>query len=247
MNHCDAQLGATRGARVNAQDLVDFGRTLGFSRVGVIADITETATALDADKTPLARKFGWPDWVINAWVEKQFTLFNPINLTARKKHLPFAWRCERMSSEIGHKKPREKQVLDFLLGIKSSCGIAVPIHQPHGKIGIVMWSGSDDSQDLENLLSHTEREFLFLSYKLLQKIDDAEQQSSPDLVVLSERERECLKWSARGKTDKDIALILSISPLTVRSYIDSAVRKLDTSNRVHGVAKACMMGLISPF
>ncbi|GEO85619.1 MULTISPECIES: helix-turn-helix transcriptional regulator [Alphaproteobacteria] len=61
---------------------------------------------------------------------------------------------------------------------------------------------------------------------------------------LSAREIECLRWSAAGKSSDEIAIILSISSHTVVSYLKSAMRKLDSVNRMQAVARACRFRLL---
>jgi DNA-binding CsgD family transcriptional regulator len=55
---------------------------------------------------------------------------------------------------------------------------------------------------------------------------------------LSNREIECLRWSAAGKSSEEIAIILGLSGHTVASYLKSAMRKLDSVNRMQAVARA---------
>jgi DNA-binding CsgD family transcriptional regulator len=55
---------------------------------------------------------------------------------------------------------------------------------------------------------------------------------------LSKREIECLRWSAAGKSSEEIAIILGLSAHTVASYLKSAMRKLDSVNRMQAVARA---------
>lgn len=62
--------------------------------------------------------------------------------------------------------------------------------------------------------------------------------------ALSEREIEILKWSAQGKTSGEISIILSISEKTVKTHIDHAGKKLNTTNKTHAVATALARGLI---
>jgi DNA-binding CsgD family transcriptional regulator len=62
--------------------------------------------------------------------------------------------------------------------------------------------------------------------------------------ILSPREIECLKWSAEGKTQQDIADILSITPRTVRFFLEGARKKLNCLNTTHTVVEAMMRGLI---
>lgn len=63
-------------------------------------------------------------------------------------------------------------------------------------------------------------------------------------VLLSERERECLRWVSEGKTTEEIALILSVSGNTVNKYIVSSVQKLSAGNRTMAMAMAIRNGLI---
>ena len=61
---------------------------------------------------------------------------------------------------------------------------------------------------------------------------------------LTEREIECLKWSAEGKTYEDIGVLLGISARTVRFFLENAKRKLGSVNTTHAVAAAMQRGLI---
>ena len=53
-----------------------------------------------------------------------------------------------------------------------------------------------------------------------------------------------MAWAARGKTVADTAQILGISPETVEGFIKQALRKLEASNKTHGVAKSIAPGII---
>ncbi len=65
-------------------------------------------------------------------------------------------------------------------------------------------------------------------------------------VALNERERECLTWSARGKTSPEIAAILNLSKRTVNFHIENACRKLNVATRTEAVVKAASGRLITP-
>lgn len=58
------------------------------------------------------------------------------------------------------------------------------------------------------------------------------------------RESEVLKWVQLGKTNWEIASILSISPLTVKNHIQNILRKLDVQNRSQAAMKANKLGLV---
>jgi LuxR family transcriptional regulator, quorum-sensing system regulator SolR len=63
-------------------------------------------------------------------------------------------------------------------------------------------------------------------------------------AVLSEREKDVLRWSAEGKTTTEIASILSITGHTVNFHIRHAMLKLSASNKMHAVAMAISLGML---
>jgi LuxR family quorum-sensing system transcriptional regulator CciR len=62
---------------------------------------------------------------------------------------------------------------------------------------------------------------------------------------LTPRQRECLVWAAKGKTDWEIGEILGLNEETVTEYLDLARKRLDTSRRVQLAIKALFDGQIS--
>lgn len=63
--------------------------------------------------------------------------------------------------------------------------------------------------------------------------------------VLSGREVQVLGWVRNGKTNQEIAMILDISPLTVKNHMQKILRKLKVSNRAQAVAKAIAARIMS--
>ena len=63
--------------------------------------------------------------------------------------------------------------------------------------------------------------------------------------LISNRELDCLRLTADGKTSEEIAELLGLSPHTATQYLGAAAAKLDAVNRTHAVAKALRSGLIS--
>jgi transcriptional regulator EpsA len=58
------------------------------------------------------------------------------------------------------------------------------------------------------------------------------------------REKQILSWVREGKSNHEIADILSLSPLTVKNHIQKILRKMGCSNRAQAVAEAIAMGLV---
>ncbi|MEM7302796.1 MAG: helix-turn-helix transcriptional regulator [Pseudomonadota bacterium] len=60
----------------------------------------------------------------------------------------------------------------------------------------------------------------------------------------SEKERRCLYWIARGKTNWEVGQILGISENTVRYHLKSAFSKLNVKSRAQAASAALQIGLI---
>ena len=57
-------------------------------------------------------------------------------------------------------------------------------------------------------------------------------------LPLTAREREVLRWVAAGKTDRDIAAILAISPRTVHKHLQRIYEKLGVETRTAAAMRA---------
>jgi DNA-binding response OmpR family regulator len=57
-------------------------------------------------------------------------------------------------------------------------------------------------------------------------------------LMITERESEVLLWIARGKSNRDIAEILSLSPRTVNKHLEQIYTKLGVENRTSAAALA---------
>lgn len=63
-------------------------------------------------------------------------------------------------------------------------------------------------------------------------------------VKLSQREAEVISLIRDGKTNQQIAVILELSPLTIKNHVQNILRKLEVANRAQAVAKAVKARLI---
>lgn len=64
-------------------------------------------------------------------------------------------------------------------------------------------------------------------------------------VHLSPREKECLYWTAQGKTVDEIGAITGVSSETTRVYVKRIISKMNATNKTHAVAKAMHLGLVT--
>ncbi len=63
-------------------------------------------------------------------------------------------------------------------------------------------------------------------------------------ATITDRELEVLKLMAGGHSDKSIAAMLNIAPMTAKNHIKNILDKLNSKNRTSAVSVALRMGLI---
>jgi DNA-binding CsgD family transcriptional regulator len=73
---------------------------------------------------------------------------------------------------------------------------------------------------------------------LLEEHQTPMQLQSPVPFGLSPREAQVLDWVAEGKTNKEIGVILDLSPRTVEKHLEHIYRKIYVENRTAAAAKA---------
>ncbi len=95
-------------------------------------------------------------------------------------------------------------------------------------------SGQHDRYFVELLMPH-----LHMTLQRVMECDADESHVAKVTIdnFLSDREIQVLNLVRDGKTNQEIALILEISPLTVKNHMQKVLRKLKVSNRAQAVAK----------
>lgn len=115
-----------------------------------------------------------------------------------------------------------------------------PACDPEGQRGAVSFYGDRPLPNEQEMM-----ELSLLSIHLFDRLYQIGRNDQRPGEGLTEREIDCLNWTAAGKTSAEISEILGLSEHTVNHYLNRATRKLDTVNRTQAVAKALRTGIIS--
>ncbi|WP_029040659.1 helix-turn-helix transcriptional regulator [Cucumibacter marinus] len=130
-------------------------------------------------------------------------------------------------------------------------GVVFPTSRPPYVGAVLVFAGASDT-DLDTLSVNTPLLHLLCTCFHAHIVDFAPETdmagvirntlATPDThgrkYKLSARERDCLRWLALGKSARDIADIEGLSVHTVRSYLRSAMAKLDASTQPQAIAQA---------
>ena len=183
--------------------------------------------------------------LVNNWDAELLQVYDGEKLVTRSpivQHLKSSVRpLEFCLSELPQDRSEKERTLTVTLfnDFNMPYGICLPVHDSKGNRGGVTFSAPRADFDKAGTFDL----HLICTYafdKLSSTSMDEETQRNP----LSGRERDCLLWTAAGKTSSEIGTILDISDHTVNHYLTSAGKKLDAVNRVQAVAKAIRLGLI---
>ena len=114
-----------------------------------------------------------------------------------------------------------------------------PTHEPSGLRGAVSFAGDREPYTPEEM-----RNLSYIAIHVFDRLAEIRNLDNRLTDTLTDREVDCLNWTAAGKTSAEIADILGLSEHTVNHYLNRATKKLDTVNRTQAVAKALRIGLI---
>jgi LuxR family quorum-sensing system transcriptional regulator CciR len=153
----------------------------------------------------------------------------------------FAWS---ELSDLIHLTKQDLQILDLASRHGIGEGFTVPAHVPgevHGSCSFAQVTGermSDEHLPLLQLVGA----FAFEAARRMQRVRIA-----PGPVRLTDRQRECVMWAARGKSDWEISRILGISQDTVIEHLRHARERYGVGKRTLLAIHALFDGTIGFF
>lgn len=234
--------------RPAAEAIRDLARDIGNFRVAACANIASKTPMVDAQGNALASEiFGWPGSKDQWWKKPLLALSSPLTFACRYESEPFWANNHGIYTRAPNPLLDQIDMSHFRSEVNADAVIVVPVHLPFGQIGAISFSPMDEGRE------DLSREFLayadVLEYQGRRFINGYSRVTCqrpwiPRNCRLSKREVECLRWAALGKTDVEIAMILTRSCATVRFHIHNAAIKLEAVNRSQTVFKATQLGYL---
>ncbi len=165
---------------------------------------------------------------------------DPVMQHLRTSSMPIIWDSDTYS-RAGHDAMFEPMG-DF--GVRS--GIAVTLHLGQGRHFCLGFNWTADCVPHDpDMVSYLQSCAVFAEpafYRVWNRMD----MTQLDIGALTQRELECLYWAGRGLTDPMIGAQIGIGR-SVDKRLQSAYRKLGTSNRAEAAVLATRLGLLESF
>jgi DNA-binding CsgD family transcriptional regulator len=183
----------------------------------------------------------YPDAWVARYLLKGYVGIDPIVRAGFGRALPFDWsEIEIVSADRPFLEDAERH------GIGGQ-GYSIPITDRAKRRAMLSVNSQLPPASWHVLTARFAEEWIELGL-LIHRIAIGELYGADDPVpMLYPREIECLHWTALGKDQKDIALILGLSEHTVRDYMKSARLKLGCPTLSAAVTRAVHLRLINPW
>jgi DNA-binding CsgD family transcriptional regulator len=204
------------------------------SRVFMVMNLPPT-TSFDLQSSTVITS--WPAELLTIYDQEGLMMNSPVLRRLRTSTRPFfhdatrgAWARDDGKSAL---------VTALFERFKMTRCAYFPTHEPSGMRGAVSFAG-----DREPYSAREMRELSYIAIHVFDRLAEIRNLDTRITDTLTDREIDCLNWTAAGKTSAEIAEILDLSEHTVNHYLNRATKKLDTVNRTQAVAKALRIGLI---
>ena len=180
-----------------------------------------------------------------SWVEQycanRYDRIDPVIARSIATTLPFAWSADRFDALTNRQKWLFEEAGEF----KIRHGVTIPIHDRQGKVATLTLAAGDSRLAFEVQVDKYRHQLHLIAIYLYAQLRDVTLSStSPLRPCLTQRERVCLQWAARGKSALDTAEIINVSRRTVVFHTQNAKRKLGVATMQQAVAKGLAYDII---
>lgn len=219
-----------------ASALLGYSRQLGLH--AVMAGMVPTAKAPRDTQVSNVLFADWPPGWFRRYVSKNYAMVDPIVMRAAAEPTPFTWTEAYARFAAGRS---EEAVIRDAVQFRLRDGFASPLTTIEGGLVLVSLGG----ESLEAAAHERNALALITAYAVGRALQLSAAPPPALRPTLTEREAECLRWAAIGKSEWEISQILGISEHTAERHLQNARARLGAVNRVQAVAEAIRLGIIA--
>lgn len=171
------------------------------------------------------------------YAERGYLDVDPTVAHGRRNTLPIVWSDELFRSA--------QEMWEEARAHGLHAGWAQSSRDISGAIGMLTLARSDEQLSKGELAQYDNRMAWLTQYTHVAMCRLLLPKYVPEIgVIMTDREKEVLCWTAEGKTANEIGQILGVSERTVNFHINNIVAKLGASNKTQAAVKAAMLGLL---
>jgi LuxR family quorum sensing-dependent transcriptional regulator len=178
-----------------------------------------------------------PEGCWESYIDNKLYAGDLVGERVRTSSYTFEWKLSDW--DVAAMTPIQKQWRENLARFDLMGGLCVLDF--HRDAEIVLGLCGPDGQ----LHPHDRKALDFSGQEVISRLRELTDATPEAALTLSKRERQCLEWAAAGKTDWEIAAILSLSEKTVNVYIDRAKAKYGVKSRAQAIVQAARAGIIT--
>ncbi|NEI68087.1 LuxR family transcriptional regulator [Rhizobium lusitanum] len=178
----------------------------------------------------------WPAELLSIYDQECLLPTSPVLQRLRRSTLPF---IHDVAASANREEGKSQLAVALFERFRMSRFVYLPTHDASGLRGAVSMAGDRDLFSAEEI-----KDLFYVAIHVFDRLAEIRNLDVRVVDALTDREIDCLNWTAAGKTSAEIAEILALSEHTVNHYLNRATKKLDTVNRTQAVAKALRVGLI---
>jgi LuxR family quorum-sensing system transcriptional regulator CciR len=215
-----------------ADALTDVSRDLGFRYFALThhVDMRRSSAAIRIHNYP----DGWAQW----FDEQSLGTTDPVHRATNVTSVGFAW--SRLHEMIAL-TDKDRRVLDLARREGIGEGFTVPAHVPGEAHGSCSFACAVDDRFSEEHLSLLQLVGAY-AFEAARRMRRSQVAQGP--IRLTDRQRECVMWAARGKSDWEIARVLGVSEATVGEHLRHAYERYGVSKRTLVTVHALFDGTI---
>ena len=212
--------------------LADVSRDLGFRYFALThhVDIRHSSAAIRIHNYPE----GWADWFDGQSLGSTDPVHRATNVTS----VGFTWS---KLPEMIALTDKDRQILELARREGIGEGFTVPAHVPgeaHGSCSFACVTGERFADEHLALLQLVGA----YAFEAARRMRRSRFSSGP--VQLTDRQRDCVIWAARGKSDWEIAQVLGVSEATVGEHLRHAYERYGVGKRTLVTVHALFDGTI---